>query len=150
MERLRRFNIGVDGASRFRSVLGGVRRKALWVGWTACGYAGCPYGAPTGWLDKIVKLPHVPTCPRGHVQLDAFGKPVTVEEDQVREIARWGLYRDIAEGGQNGSRYGINERDGLVNPLEFFNQGVNQTTVEDKIISKRLRSIRLPRDDDTK
>jgi len=134
MERLRRFNIGSG-----TSILGGVRRKALWVSYVQCQVPGCKHEG--GWLDKITTFPHTVTCPAGHVQIDSYGERVRIDSDQAQEIARWGLYRDIAASAAFGARAGVSKSDNVITPSEFFSQGVNQATNEDKILAKRIKSL---------
>jgi hypothetical protein len=139
MERLRKFNIGVDGAKALRatSILGGVRRKALWVGRTSCNVCGIE------WDDKILRIPHTIVCPRGHVQNKIE------DEAQLKELTRWGLYRDIAAHGYYGTRNRLGKTDNVVTADEFFSQGVNQQTADDAAIKKWLQSARgLPSRDE--
>lgn len=130
MERLRHFNIGKAGASQLGTLIGGVRRKAIWVGRTSCNVCSIE------WDDKIIRIPHKVTCPRGHVQ------NVIEDEAQLKELTRWGLYRDIAAHGYYGTRNQLGHADNVVTAEEFFSQGVNQQTAEDKAIKNWLKSAR--------
>jgi hypothetical protein len=110
---------------------GGVKRKALLVNYTRCNHYHWEHDEKTGkdvpvedcnvvWLDKVMGLPHTPTCPKGHVQMDMKDNPIRFEtEEDLQLLIKRGIYLDIAAAGKLGTRTPVSRR-GPVTPQDLL------------------------------
>jgi hypothetical protein len=142
-ENLKRYNIKAKGIKK--SIFGGVKPKALFIGNYQCNHChwatdqhGNEYlldDCQLEFVDVVTKLPHVPTCPRGHkqgtwdIEKGEFNEFIIHEKDEwfdqtysimTKEDAMlYGLYHAMADPGDRIVR-GSFSRDGILTPEEFF------------------------------